>query len=258
MTELQEFFTQLNSFFDKIYVITLKRATERHQHVQKELAGLHYHFFYGKDKAEFRVEDLKEKNIYNEELAIKNHRYNKPLPAGMIGCSWSHALIYRDVVENGYEKVLVMEDDMVIDKNNIQLLKSIFAELPNNWELLYFGFAANETPPTTVFFKKAFYHIVRFFGGMKFSHRTINNHYPKKVTQHLYKAGYHDCTHAYGITHSAAKKLLALQTPISFLPDNLLAHAATNEIVTAFITRPKIINQLSQVENGPTHSYINE
>jgi glycosyl transferase family 25 len=255
---MQPYFDLLNSFFDKIYVITLQRARDRQEHVQKELNGLHYELFIGKDKQEFSVEDLKQKNIYNEDLARKHHRFSKPMQAGMIGCSWSHALVYKDVVQKEYKKVLIMEDDMVMDKKAILLLPQIFKELPEDWELLYFGFAVNEVPPPGSFLKKALYHAVRFFGGIKFSHRTITNLYPKKVTTHLCKAGYHDCTHSYGLTASAAKKLLDLQTPISFLPDNLLAYAATNEIIKAYITQPKIINQQSQVENKPTHSYINE
>ena len=252
------FFQQLNSFFDKVYVITLQRAAERHLHVQKELEGLNFDFFYGKDKQHFSVDDLKRKNIYNEEQAIKNHRFSKPLPAGMIGCSWSHALVYEDVLKNNFSKVMIMEDDVVVDDEAAKTFSDVLKELPKDWELLYFGFALNENAPANATIKKAFYHLVRTFGGIKFSHSTINHLYPKKISEHIYQSGYHDCTHAYGLTASGAQKLLALQTPISYLPDNLLAHAATNKIVNAYITNPKIINQISQVENGPTHSYINE
>src|SRR5438045_928430 len=98
MREVQSFFTLLNSFFDKIYVITLRRATDRHDHFEKELDGLDYTIFYGQDKLEFDKKDLQGKNIYNEEMAKAHHRYHKPMPAGMIGCSWSHKLIYEDVI----------------------------------------------------------------------------------------------------------------------------------------------------------------
>src|SRR5690349_16137168 len=110
--ELQPYFTLLNSFFDKIYVITLHRATDRHEHVQKELDGLNYELFFGKDKLEFSVEDLKAEHIYDEPLAIKHHRWHKPMPPGMIGCSWSHKLVYEDVIKNRYNKVLIFEDDV--------------------------------------------------------------------------------------------------------------------------------------------------
>src|ERR1043165_4611356 len=121
MNDLQTFFSLLNSFFDKIYVITLQRAVDRHAHVKKELDGLHYEFFFGKDKQTFLIDDLKTKGIYNEALAKEHHRYNKPMQGGQIGCAWSHAEVYRKVVANNYQKVLILEDDVVIDKDNAKL-----------------------------------------------------------------------------------------------------------------------------------------
>ena len=245
-----------NSFFDKIYVLTLQRATDRHEKFKKELSGLNYSIFYGKDKADFDIAELKEKNIYNEALAIKHERHGHPLSPGMIGCSWSHKLIYEDIIANNFEKVMILEDDIVINQNNMKLVPQILNDLPKDWELLYFGFAKNEIAPPLGAFKKYFYHFIKIFNGINYSHKTINNLYPRKVSEHLYTSGYHDCTHAYAITLSGAKKLLQLQTPISFFPDNLLAHAATNEIIKAFITVPKIIDQEYQIGRS-SHSYVN-
>jgi glycosyl transferase, family 25 len=95
-------------------------------------------------------------------------------------------------------------------------------------------------------------------GLTKYSHKTIGNLYPKRVSKHLYTAGYHDCTHAYGLTLSAAQKLVQLQQPISFVADNLLAYAVTNELVKGYITLPKIINQQFQVSEKSTFSYLNQ
>jgi glycosyl transferase, family 25 len=257
MNDVQTFFSELNQFFDKVFVITLRRAADRHEHIRQELKGLQYELFFGHDKKEFSIEELKQKGIYDEALARKRHRYGKAMPAGMIGCSWSHAEVYKTIVENGYQKTLILEDDVVIDKAQTGIWPEVLKELPADWELLYLGFAEKETAPPFAFAKKAVYHVQHFLGRLVYSHKTIRNLYPKKIARFLYKAGYHDCTHAYGLTLSAAEKLLALQTPISFFPDNLLAHAATNEMVNAYSTRPKIINQ--QYQLGTTSvSYINQ
>lgn len=257
MNELQDFFSLLNSFFDKVYVITLQRATDRHEHIQKELEGLHYEFFFGKDKQNFSVEDLKNKGIYDEALAKQHHRYGKPMQGGQIGCAWSHAEVYKDVVTKRYEKVLILEDDVVIDKKQAKEFPQIMHELPPDWELIYFGFDEREQAPKSVAFKKAFYHLLSILGAIKFSHKTIRHLYPQKISQRIYQAGYHDCTHAYAITQSAAKKLLELQQPISFIADNLLAYAATNEIIKGYIILPKIIYQQYQVGTIAA-SYLNE
>lgn len=257
MNHVPSFYSQLNQFFDKVFVITLRRATDRHAHLQKELEGLEYELFFGKDKQEFSVADLQQQGIYDEALARQHHRYGKGMPAGMIGCSWSHAEVYKTILNEGYRKVLILEDDIVIDKKAVTVWADALAELPANWELLYLGFAEKETVPPMAFLKKAVYHLQRFFGGLNYSHTTIRNLYPKKIGRYVSKAGYHDCTHAYGLTRSGAEALLQLQTPISFFPDNLLAHAATNELVKAYIIQPKIINQQYQV--GTTSvSYINQ
>ena len=255
---MEDYINYLNNNFDRIYLITLRRAVDRKAHYEQELKGLHYTVFYGQDKEEFDVEELIKQNIYNKELAMKNHRYGKTMPAGMIGCSWSHQLVYKDIIKNNYKKALILEDDVVIDQETIPLLRQAFTELPADWELVYLGFAANESGPSNAFFKKAFYHLLRSFKAIKYSHKTINNLYPKKITEHVYKSGYHDCTHAYAITFSAAEKLLKHQTPISFFPDNLLAYAATNEIIKAYIILPKLINQQYQVSGQSVHSYINQ
>jgi len=256
MNDVQTFFSQLNQFFDKVFVITLRRATDRHAHIEQELQGLQYELFFGHDKQEFSVEDLQQQGIYNEALARRHHRYGKSMPAGMIGCSWSHAEVYKAIIKEGYQRVLILEDDVVIDKTAVSIWPAVAKELPKDWELLYLGFAEKETVPAFAFLKKAVYHAQRLFGGLTYSHATIRNLYPKKIGRYLSQAGYHDCTHAYDLTLAGAEKLLALQTPISFFPDNLLAYAATNEIVRAYIIQPKLINQQYQV--GTTSvSYIN-
>ena len=255
---MQLYFDLLNHFFDRIYVITLQRAADRHQHIEQELKGLDYVLFYGKDKNTFDVSSLQKENIYNEAMARRHHRFGKPMPAGMIGCSWSHRLVYEDVIKNGYQKALVLEDDVVIDKRLISLLPQVLKELPSDWELFYFGYAYNEQPPKNAAVKKAFYHLLHTLGRFKFSHKTISNLYPKKVSEHIYTAGYHDCTHAYAITNIAAQKLSILQQPISFFPDNLLAHAVTNELVKGYIVVPRLINQPFQLSGEVTYSYINQ
>ena len=256
MDQLQAFFKSLENYFDKIYVITLSRATDRHEHIKEELKGLNYSLFWGQDKDQFDVKELEEKNIYNESLARQSHRWNKAMPPGMIGCSWSHKLIYEDVIKNNYDRVLILEDDIIIDQTSIATFPQIVKELPADWELLYLGYERNEDFKPALFFKQMIYHLQKSLGLTRFSHKTIKNMYARRVSSHIYSAGYHDHTHAYAVTRSGAKKLSELQEPIRFFPDNLLAFAATNELVKAYVTRPKLINQLSQGETKKLSTYI--
>ena len=125
-------FEPLNNFFDKIYVITLQRATDRHLHIQQELEGLQYSLFYGADKNELDLEQLALQNQYDSKLAIKKNIMHKRMTAGEVGCSLSHKMIYEEVIKQQYNKVLILEDDVVIDKKNIILFDAISRELPDN------------------------------------------------------------------------------------------------------------------------------
>ncbi|HVK96733.1 MAG TPA: glycosyltransferase family 25 protein, partial [Flavisolibacter sp.] len=165
--------------------------------------------------------------------------------------------VYEDVIKNNYQKVLILEDDIIINLPAASTFEKAVDSLPADWELLYLGFEGREVPPTGHQIKKAFYHLLRFFKNFPYSHKAISNLYPQRFSDHLYEAGNHDCTHAYGITLSAAKKLVKLQQPISYVADHLLAYACTSEIINSYIILPKIINQQYQVGISSA-SYLND
>ena len=215
-----------------------------------------YEFFYGADKADFDVPALKAAGIYDEALAIKNHRYHKPMRDGQLGCSWSHRMVYEDILAKGCKQALILEDDVILNTAALPAFEQAMQELPASWELLYLDYALHEKKPLLAGIKQGWYHIQRFFGGITYSHQTIQNLYPKPFSSNLQTAGYHDFTDAYAITAAGAAKLLQLQTPISRVADNLLAHACSNKIVNGFVLKQKLFSQHSQGTDG-AHSYVN-
>ena len=248
-------FDILNTFFDKIYVVTLERAKERQALFSKNFAGLHYHFFYGQDKNNFSIDALIQSNIYSESLARKQQRYGKAMTPGQIGCSWSHRMIYEDVIKNNYQKVLILEDDSFPLHANIHEIKNILEDLPSDWDLLFFDYFRNEKKEPV---KQFWYHIQHALGGLKWNHTMIKNLYPKKMTSHLSVAGYQQYTNAYAISKNAAMVLLNLQTPIQFVADHLLPFAITNELIKGYISHPKIFGQDSTGENKTGISFVDE
>jgi glycosyl transferase family 25 len=252
-------FDALNNYFDKIYVVTLERATDRHQHIRRELEGLRYSFLYGADKNSINAAELAAKKVYDPVLAKKQHIMHKDLTGGEIGCSISHTMLYRDVLTNNYQKVLVLEDDVVIDRNTIGLFPEMIKELPADWQLWYLGFAKNEKAPANARLKKLFYHLLYALGLKRtLNHTVIGNLYPARFSTHLLRSGFHDCTHAYAITNEAAAILLQQQTPVQYTADNLLAFTITNKKLNAFIADPKLINQQYQVNEQPVISYLHQ
>lgn len=253
---MQHIFRPLNDFFDHVYVITLARATERQQKISANLHGLDYSFFYGADKNDFDIGTLSAQGVYDEKKAKSIHRYHKPMTGGQIGCSWSHKLVYEDMIGKGYTRVLVLEDDVKACKEIVSFA-SIINELPRDWELLYFDYHKNIDRNTVARLKQQVYHIQKLLGGLNWSHDTISNLYATRYSPHLKKAGYHMYTSAYAITQSAAKKLRDMQTPIAYIADDLLAHAITNNVINGFISVPRLFTQESQGDKN-TVSYVED
>jgi glycosyl transferase family 25 len=230
----------LNQYYDHIYVLTLERAKERQERMRHTLAGLDYTFFFGADKAHFSVDELKANGTYSETLARQHHRYGKAMSGGQIGCSWSHRNICEDMLANGYHRVLIFEDDILLNTQALPLIPAILGSIPPDCELLYWGYGKQEEPGFATWLKQQWYHIQHAIGLLKWNHTMIRNLYPKKISTHLATAGFHDYTYAFAINRSAAQTLIRLQTPIQYIADNLLAHAITNQHIKACITLPKI------------------
>ncbi|MBS1730223.1 MAG: glycosyltransferase family 25 protein [Bacteroidetes bacterium] len=248
----------LNDFFDHIYVITLKRASERHEKIKKELNGLNYHFFEATDYKDFSRDELISSGIYDPVRAKQNHRYGKEMRIGLLACTISHKSVYEDVLKNHYSRVLIFEDDVVPHKEGLQLFNEIIRELPSDWGVLYFDYSKNTTLNFFSTIKKQVYHIQKRLGHLNWSHKTIDNLFARPYSNHLKKAGYHDFASAYAITQKTAATLVKMQTPIIYFSDQVLPVACTEELVRGFISIPKLFIQQSQLYKEEVGSYVEE
>jgi glycosyl transferase family 25 len=249
-------FQYLNDYYDKIYVLTVEAAGARRELFAKRFEGLSYSFFYGADKSSFIAEDLIANNIYNEQLSKKNHRFSKTMRPGEIACAWSHRLIYEDMLKNNFERILIFEDDAVPDENMIEKIPAIIKEIPEDCELLMWGWAKNGESSWGKEIKKAWYHVQHAAGLLKLNHRVIKNFYATPFSLHLKKAGFHDYTYAYGLTKTSAEKLIYMQQPLQYIADNLLAYACTKEIIKGYITWPQIFLHDNLPDGTARDSYI--
>lgn len=238
-SRMQEYFQHLNQYYDKIYVLSVAPAVARRELFAERFKGLEYSFFFGADKNQFTIEEVKEKGIFSEELTRYHHRFGKTMRPGEIACSWSHRMMYEDMLANNYNRILILEDDAVPDENILKQIPAILNEIPADCELLMWGWEKNGTTNLGTSFKKIIYHVQHSIGKLKWDHQVIRNLYAKPFSPHLRRAGFHDYTYAYAINRSAAEKLVKLQTPLQYIADNLLAHAATKEMVNGYIVWPQ-------------------
>ncbi len=253
---MANYFQPLNDYYDKIYVLSVASAIERRELFAKRFEGLKYTFYFGADKNTFTTETLEEKKIFSEQLTRSHHRFNKTMKPGEIACSWSHKMMYEDMLVNNLKRVLIFEDDAVPDEKMLKKIPSILAEIPAECELLMWGWAKNGNSNLFTGIKKVLYHFQHSFGKLKWDHRVISNLYAKSYSEHLKKAGFHDYTYAYAITDMGAEKLMKLQSPIQYIADNLLAHAATKGIVNGYITWPQVFLHDSLPDGTHRESYI--
>lgn len=233
----------LQKYFDKILVVSVPRFKARQEQVEQHLKGLSFEYFWGADKLQLDYEALKTNGTYDEVQAKKLQRQEKPLNTGEIACSLSHRSVFEKMIEMGWERILILEDDIVPRQQDLELLPDTLKELPDNWELVYLGYLKHEKITAGLKIKQFFYKIVSRLGLMKWSYRMVSNLFPKPYSAHLKKAGFHDCTHAYAISREAAKKLIAAQTPVVYRADDLLSSTIVKGGLNAFITEPKFFDQ---------------
>jgi len=253
---MEEYFRFLNDYYEKIYVLSVRSADHRRKQFEERFRGLKYSFFFGADKNDFTTKELIEKNIYSEELTSKHHRYNKLMMPGEIACAWSHRMIYEDMLEKKYSRILVFEDDAIPSPGLIAQVPLILAEIPVDCEVLMWGWSKHGESGIGSFLKQTTYQIQHKFGLLKWTSAMIKNLFAKPFSSKLKKAGFHDYTFAYGLTNNGAQKLVKMQTPIQYIADNLVAYAITQNIVSGYIVYPAIMLHDNLPDGTPRDSYI--
>ncbi|MDX1956732.1 MAG: glycosyltransferase family 25 protein [Chitinophagaceae bacterium] len=245
----------LESQFDRIYVITLERAKERQKRILQRLEGLNFEFFYGVDKNALTEERIVTEQLYDDKKARQLDRYGKGMLVGHIACSLSHRLLYKKILDEGHQRVLIFEDDIVPLYQHLSHLPEALSQLPADWELMYLGFGKNYPVTPKLRRKHQFYLGLSYVGLIRMKPAMVRNALPRPFSPRLLRAGNHDLTHAYAVTPAACEKLIQAQTPVVFNADPLLAYLIMKGEINAFITEPQFFTQEQFVEKG-AKSYI--
>lgn len=245
----------LHQYFDKVLVLTVRRFTERHEKVKQRMEGIGFDFFYGTDKNDLSAERISKEYIYDKNTSLSVRQTFPAMNTGEIACSLSHCNIYEAIIQNNWQRVLILEDDVVPDYNTLPQLENSLKQLPANWELCYLGYLKNEKITTGLRLKKIWYGILRFLKLSKLSYRQISHLAPAPYSQGLWKAGFHDCTHAYAVSRKGAEKLLHAQTPVKYRADNLLTALVLDEQINAYAVKENFFNQEIFTNSADT-SYV--
>ena len=110
---------------------------------------IHYYLIHGIDASRkpFMEEQFQSHGIVESSVTwITYPNKNDPipdvctdpnLPRGMISCTYKHYLALKDIVENGYEYAVIMEDNIEFRDNVPNALNKYMKALPNDWDCLF-------------------------------------------------------------------------------------------------------------------------
>jgi glycosyl transferase family 25 len=200
----------------------MDKDVERLKYINQECIknNIIYERFPGIDINNLSQSDL---DKYVTKFAQKN------FTNGMIGCAISHLKIYEDIINKGYKNALILEDDIVFDKNFHSILKNSFDELPSNYDILYLGSLGLSSI-------KPYYDInilLKFY--------TIFNHKYDDKYKYIYRPEFPLGTFGYIISNQGCNKLLQYINKIYFHIDWMICFNINK--LNIYGTKTKIIHQ---------------
>ncbi len=233
----------LNGWADRIFVVSLARATERRARTTARLAGLAFRFLDAVDKRDLDRARLLADGVVDERRTPRAFRNRRDMQLGEIGCALSHRRIYEQMLANGWRRVVVLEDDVVPEEAVLRLLPAALEQLPAGWELCYLGYLGSAEVTACRRLKRAAYVALSWLGLGRWGTDEALRLLPRPFSANLRRAGRHMCTHAYALTLEGARKLVAAQTPVAFYADQLLTYLVLHGALDAYVTSPRFFDQ---------------
>jgi len=188
----------LNNIFDKIFVLTIPSFTDRIENMKQRLDGVDYEFFYG---------------TYGGDLDVSPYREaGSRLTRGQLSCALSHYNIYKKIVEEDIQNVLILEDDCIFTEN-INRIEEYSNQLPEEYSVFYLGYQED------------------YVGSVYSSNLNIST---GRGVGH---------THAMNVKRSCAELMLEFNKNLVWTADGAFNELAKVHDVKYLLANPKIINQ---------------
>ncbi|RHZ73606.1 hypothetical protein Glove_230g204 [Diversispora epigaea] len=190
--------------FDKIYVLNLKRRSDRREKMSLLLDyfNLEYEFFPAFDANSPEVEK-------EYQSVIKQSKLRK----SEIACTLSHLKIYQSIINNNLKSALIFEDDIDLEVDIELQINEILPYLPKDWEMFYIGHCCVED------LREPF-------------------NYPT-----LFISTRPSCTHAYAVSNIGAQKLLSILVKLNNPLDCVLVDLIEAGKIKSFSVEPPLAVQ---------------
>ncbi len=237
----------LNNYFDKIFLISIKRNQERLDTFLKNNPDLEVEVIQGID-GQALYPSLENVWYFPQSFFIEyqlDYDHCKQWNKGQLGCAMSNLLVQKEILKRKLQKVLILEDDAKLLSLNITMFDKAIKELPLDWDLFYLGYNSPtkwaEHKLSRLFVKLK--HLIKPVFTENMSSRTITKRYfSSSYSRYLKIAGVYAGTHAYGLSYEGAKKIVTLDTPLKHGFDTTLMYANYNKLIKGFaLKRPLFI-----------------
>lgn len=119
----------VNSLVDKVFVINLDKDKERLEKINKSLTGQNISYE--------RIP-----GVLGSKVGSSPHLSslcNWFCTDGIKGCALSHHTAWKYMIERGYSRILILEDDAIIPDNFDEKVRHIMGRLPDDYEMVFLG-----------------------------------------------------------------------------------------------------------------------
>lgn len=141
----------VNDVFDHVYVVNLKTHTQNKLKISNHLFQNNVNFELFEATNGYEGEPLKRYKEYQKrplgqlvrypELSEREKKRKNGFieSAGAVGYIFTYLRIMRDAKAKGYQKILILEDDIILANNFEQSFHNFMSGLPNTWKVLQLG-----------------------------------------------------------------------------------------------------------------------
>ena len=251
---MNKVFSDLNQYFDHIYVLTLKGYEQRQASIAENLDGLNWTFFWGVDKRELPVDILQDPKYYDDVKHRATKRTSRGMTLAEVACAMSHLAIYQDMLDKGYERVLIFEDDVLPCLEELQNFLPVMAELPDDWDCVMLGYYDEKRPSLANKLQHTVYRLFRLLHIANWQHVSddmMDMMLLKPHSPSFYTMGKAMGAHAYAISQRAARAYIDYQTPVIMQADRVfLFNQVLNKLKAYMLKRPMFtLSELSQISS---------
>ena len=169
-----------------VFLINRDIDTERYLNIKKQLDKLGLSFYKFKNNQE-----------ENDKL-IQRHTFQEgfiKLPESAIYCFLNHIRIWKYVVDNNLDSVLILEDDAIFDSDFETKFSKYWKYVPKDWDMVMLGC-------TTMCNRKK--NIINYYAALFMNIKYINN----PINQHVNKIQSFTGMHGYIINNKLCKALV--------------------------------------------------